>query len=389
MREQLRSLVRVLGRSMPALACVPSPRREILVLRPDHLGDAILSLPALRYLYQSAPEFRLTLLIGPWNNELLVSAQLPAERFLFPFPGFTRTKSRSFLRPYAQLASLVSQLRRRAPLAALILRDDHWWGAWVTYLAGVPIRVGADHPTLRSFLTHPVELRSPHVAAQSVELVHHLLAVFGIEDQQPLVTPTRFPLNWPVHHEARREAEQLRRVIGLTRPFVIVHPGTGARAKSWPQARWSALVDALHQRQLPVILTGSSAERTWLHEIAQRAQHPPPVLAGMLSLAALAEIMRDAALVIGPDTGPLHLAVAVGTPTVHLFGPTNPERFGPWGSLEQHRVVRARLSCPSCGNISARRSLVTGCMMALTLDTVVQEIDDLLAQHSTRMVAGT
>jgi ADP-heptose:LPS heptosyltransferase len=92
--------------------------------------------------------------------------------------------------------------------------------------------------------------------------------------------------------------------------------------------------------------------------------------------------MRGATAVVGPDCGPLHLAVAVGTPSVHLFGPSDPVRYGPWGDPRKHRVIRAGWTCPSCGDLSMMRPVGCGCMLAIQADDVMTAIDELVgARH--------
>jgi heptosyltransferase-2/heptosyltransferase-3 len=354
------------------------------VIQPDHLGDGILALPALRALRRAAPFLRLTLMIGPWNLPLFCALGLADEVLTLPFPGFTRLRPRSPLEPYRMLWREAARLRRRAPLAAVILRDDHWWGAWLSALAGIPIRVGADHPDLRPFLTHPVQLGSTHVAARDVELVLALLRTLGADWIETEVTPQRFPLSWPVDPAAQKQVQALLDQQSLRSGFVVLHPGAGASAKCWPPDRWATVVDALTERGLAVVLTGKTGERPTLEEIARRAHSRVTILAGTLSLAMLAELLRLAQLVIGPDTGPLHLAVAVGTPSLHLFGPTRPERFGPWGPPERHRVLRAAMTCSRCGDIGPDRALGVGCMIALTPELVIREAERLLARGDQR-----
>ncbi|MFN3336927.1 MAG: glycosyltransferase family 9 protein [Thermomicrobium sp.] len=379
-RDRARTAVRWVGQAMPVPVCAPSVRREVVLVRPDHLGDAILTLPALRLVRQVAPRLTTTLLVGPWTQELF--AMVPVVDRVLPvaFPGFTRRPATDFTQPYRLLVRAAAQLRRQAPLAMVVLRDDHWWGAWLGYLAGIPIRVGADHPALRPFLTHPVPLKSEHVAARNIELVRALLRLLGYDLPESQPTAHDHPIVWPVDRGAQSRVWARLAAWGIHAPFAVVHPGSGAAAKCWPEQRWAALVDALTNLGLAVILTGSQSEQPVLEAIAKAARATPLVLASALSLAELAELLRAASLVVGPDTGPLHLAVAVGAPTVHLFGPTRPARFGPWGPATRHRVVRSPLECPRCGDIGPARPCGVGCMMALSVERVVAAVEDCLSK---------
>ena len=383
-RDLVRRLVRWLGSTVPALPLAPSTRREVILIRPDHLGDALLTIPALRALRAAEHRLYLTLLVGPWVREVFTLRGLVDEVLVTPFPGFRRESTRNPFEPYRLLLRLADSLRRRGPMALVVLRDDHWWGAWLGALAGVPLRVGADHPAVRPFLTHPIPLRSQHVAARNLELVTALLTVLGYSNDSRLLTPEAHPLTWPSDPGAARTVREALERYGIAAPYIVVHPGSGAAAKCWPEERWATLVDALATRGYQVLLTGSASEHALLAKIVTETRSVPRNLAGKLSLPELAELLRQATLVIGTDTGPLHLAVAVGTPTVHLFGPTRPERFGPWGPRARHRVVHAPLRCPRCGDIGPDRACGAACMMAIDVDDVLRIALELLESRSTR-----
>ncbi|WP_448576598.1 glycosyltransferase family 9 protein [Thermomicrobium sp.] len=383
-RDLVRRLVRRLGSTVPAPSLTPSTRREVILLRPDHLGDALLTIPALRALRATEHQLYLTLLVGPWAREVFTLRGLVDEVLVAPFPGFRREPTRNPFEPYGLLLRLAGSLRRRGPMALVVLRDDHWWGAWLGALAGVPLRVGADHPAVRPFLTHPIPLRSRHVAAQNLELVTALLTVLGYRNDSRRLTPEAHPLTWPHDPGAARTVRNVLERYSIVAPYIVVHPGSGAPAKCWPEERWATLVDELAARGYRVLLTGSASEYALLAKIVTATHSRPHNLAGKLSLSELAELLREAALVIGTDTGPLHLAVAVGSPTVHLFGPTRPERFGPWGPRARHRVLHAQLCCPRCGDIGPDRACGTGCMMAIDVGDVLRAALELLESRSTR-----
>lgn len=105
-------------------------------------------------------------------------------------------------------------------------------------------------------------------------------------------------------------------------------------------------------------------------------------LAGSTPLPVLVELLRGASVVLGPDCGPLHLAVGAGAPTVHLFGPSDPGRYGPWGDPARHVVVSAGWSCPRCGDLSMERRPGCGCMLAITPELVIDTTRWLLHQHA-------
>jgi ADP-heptose:LPS heptosyltransferase len=104
------------------------------------------------------------------------------------------------------------------------------------------------------------------------------------------------------------------------------------------------------------------------------------VLAGQTSLKELAQLMARASLAVGVDSGPMHMAVALGVPTLQLYGPTDPALYGPWGDPLRHRFIAAPYPCHPCGRLDFARPGPEGgpCMLAISPDTVVQQLSRLL-----------
>ena len=150
----------------------PCPR-NILLIRPDHLGDLLFVTPGLHALRTALPDARLTLLVGPWNLDVVRDNPDVDAILTCPFPGFERRPKADALAPYRLLTETAKQLRGEAFDAALILRFDHWWGAWLAAEAGIPARIGYDVPETRPFLTEPVAYTADrHEVLQNTRLLH-------------------------------------------------------------------------------------------------------------------------------------------------------------------------------------------------------------------------
>jgi len=167
-------------------------------------------------------------------------------------------------------------------------------------------------------------------------------------------------LVFPSHGgRAVRARERLRREgIDPTELLIVIHPGAGAAVKLWRSSAWMSCGTHISRSMAdctPVhfILTGTAAEQPLLEEIAQATTARTTVLAGM-TIGQLAAVFQQVELVLGVDSGPLHLAVALGIPTMRIYGPIDPRIFGPWGSQEQHTVVVSTHRCPSCAAIPLR-----------------------------------
>lgn len=325
----------------------PQPAR-ILVIRPDHLGDLLFTTPALRALRQRYPDAHITALVGPWGATVLSNNPQLDEIISLPFPAFSRQPKASLWQPYRLLFSWARQLRGRFDLA-FVLRFDHWWGTTLAYLARVPRRVGYAMPECTPFLSDPVPyVAGRHEVAQNLSLV--LWDVLDKKRPDLLNGPRSkdHPLEFHIPEQANA---WVGRALPAA-PLIAIHPGAGAAIKLWQVERWAAVGDALaEEMSAKVLLTGAQDERALCLEIAARMKHTVQVMAGETTLDQLAALLSRCRLVLGPDSGPLHLAVALGTPTVHLYGPVDPTTFGPWGLPERHAVITSAWPCIPCNRL--------------------------------------
>jgi heptosyltransferase III len=361
---------------------IQQPEQRLLLVRPDHFGDLLLLGPALRLIEELATDQEHLLLTGPWNRTVAAHIAPSWKRYEWSFPGFDRQRpsDSGMLDPYRQVGAAAEFVRELAPETIVLTRDDHWWGAWMAREAGVPIRIGYDHPLLRPFLTHPIPIDSRHYVEQNMQLARAAMTILGSEvPAEHELRAEQHPLFWPRDSDADRGADTLIKKYELGQGFVVVHPGSGAQVKLWTSARWAQVIERVQQSSgLPVVLTGTEDEVTLCTAIAEATDASVSNIAGQTSLFSLAELFRSASIVLGVDSGPLHLACAVGTPSIHLFGPSDHTRYGPWGDPAKHRVISAGMSCPDCGNLAASRPAGCGCMMAITVDDVSETAIEML-----------
>lgn len=359
------------------IAARVSPRVDdagttILVLQPDHLGDILLSQPAVRLLRRELPDTRLVGVVGPWSAEVARMAWPVDDIVTIPFPGFIRTDRGDPTAPYRLLPSAAVSLRKQHPAAAIVLRPDAWWAAWLASLVA-PQVVTADDPRARRFATRqmPVDdeahavLRAAQIAAGWVGGAEP-----AVEDSALRIAPSA---------DAATQARSLLHSAGVDGPYAVLHPGSGAAVKLWSGSHWRQVAAGLRQRGMGVVVTGSNAEADLCEAIADGTGAIS--VAGRTPLRVLLEILRGSTIAVGTDNGPMHLAVAAGTPTVHLFGPSDPGRYGPWGDPRRHRVVSAGWRCPRCGDLGPDRAEGCGCMLAITPGAVWTAIDEVLDAH--------
>ena len=368
----------------------PSTAPRILLIRPDHLGDLVMTTPVLATLKQHAPGAHITLMVGPWSSEVVARHPAIDRLIICPFPGFQRAAQKA-LAPYVLLFSVAKQLRCRQYDLAINLRPDFWWGAALLYLARIPRRVGYAVEPGKPFLTHALPFQSPeHATVSNLHLASAALQILGYLPLEEPYTPERYPLQFiPTAEEHKWVTELLKKEgIETATPIVVIHPGSGAAVKLWRTQGWSACADALtksltNNPPVRIMLTGSKNERPMLEELA-RGMESPALLVTSATIGQLAALLGRALVVLSVDSGPLHLAVAQGTPTVQLFGPTDPRIFGPWGTRERHIVLASTHRCPTCptipcGRLDFRPQELANhpCVRLITEQQVLEAVDKL------------
>ncbi len=343
LRHQVRRWALQAVRDLPIETTAAPDRARILLIRPDHLGDVLLATPAMRALRAARPSAEIHALVGPWSADVLEPCDALDRVLTLPFPGFSRTPNANLRSPYQLAWATARQLRSLRYSAAVVLRPDHWWGALVTWLAGIPIRVGYALPDGEPFLTQALPWANEHAVLQNAHLVERLTN--GPLEESALT------LSYTVAGEDRAWAEGYLSDAGLREDerLIVLHAGAGALVKHWEPERWALVADRLaRQADARIALTGGEAEMQLTHAIAQQMQEQPIMLAGETRIGTLAAVLERAALVLGPDSGPLHLAAAVNSPTVALFGPADPAEFRPWGPEQPHIVLTSDIGCRPC-----------------------------------------
>jgi lipopolysaccharide heptosyltransferase II len=348
--------------------------RSVLLIRPDHLGDMLFATPSYRLLREALPQTRITLLAGPWSQPVMAGNPDLDDLLICRFPGFERQPRTSSVAPYRLLRATARELAGRFD-AALVLRFDHWWGAWLAAAAGIPRRIGYDRPETRPFLTDALAYQSDrHEVEQNSALV---AALMTNSRERP------GPLRFFIGEAARTWAADWRRTHGAAdgRPLVAIHPGAGAAVKQWSAAAWAGVATRLAAEVgARILLTGGESERPIAAAIAAALPEPPLDASGQTNLNQLAALLELCVLALGSDSGPLHLAVAVGTPTVHLYGPVSATKFGPWGDPERHIVLRTDWPCAPCNRLDwpAAELMQHACMAAIAPDDVVRAAENVM-----------
>jgi heptosyltransferase I len=336
-------------------------RPRILLVKLSSFGDVLHTLPTLAALRSAYPEAHITWLVEAAYAPLLSGH--PALDAIWEAPRLHPGE----LLAGANRARLRRALRLRRTQSFDLVVDVQGLlksALWVA-LAKSPRKVGYDRTRELSYLalSERVPPYDPeaHAVRRYLNLAHYLGA----------------PVAPPQFHLAFDKGVDLTGLIPAAeaRPLVVLHPGARWESKLWLPASWARLAEWLENRGFQVALTGSQADQALVSEISHHTRSPVLNLAGATSLAQLAGILRKTRLAVTTDTGAMHLAAALGTPVVALFGPTAPWRTGPFG--EGHQVVRLELACSPCLQRHCRQPR---CLTDLTPEMVMGACEKILSR---------
>jgi ADP-heptose:LPS heptosyltransferase len=318
----------------------PAVRSVALVRLRVGLGDLLCSLPALRRLRAARPDLRVSLLTWP-ETAPVVARMGDAVDELLPFPGAEGIPERR-PDPAGWAPFLAAASARRFDLAVQQYGDrpaaNAVTAALGARLAGGFAPTGWTPPpgTERLHLRYPVQL---HEADRHLRLFEHL----GLP-------PGEEPMSFPVTPDDEAEhAATLARHALAPGGYAVLHPGASSPTRRWPVARFAAVGDGLAGDGLRVVVTGGAGERALGAALTAAMRAPAVDLTGATGLGGLAALLRDAAVLVGNDTGSAHLAAAVGARSVTVFLPGDPVRWAHRGP--RHRAVVADVPCAPCPHL--------------------------------------
>ena len=356
----------------PADAVDLAQVRRALVVKLRHHGDVLLASPVIATLKRHAPHADVDALVYADTAEML-SLHPALDRLHLVVRAW---KSRSALERARAEFRLYSELRgRRYDL--LVHLSEHPRGAWLARALGCRYAVAPAATGKRAFWKRSFSHLYPLPACggrHAVELNLDALRRIGLQpgdDERKLVLVPG--------EEAEARVAQLLAERGAPERYIHLHPASRWQFKCWTPERSAALIDRLHARGECVVMTAAPDERevALVAAILGRCARAPVDLSGELSLKMLAALTRRARLFVGVDSAPMHIAAAMGTPVVALFGPSGESEWSPW--KVPHRVVTsAGHACRPCGNDGCGGGKVSECLTSIPVDAVIEAIDAML-----------
>jgi lipopolysaccharide heptosyltransferase II len=314
--------------------------RNILCIRLDYLGDVLMCTPAMRALRDAMPERRLTLLSSPGGAALLPHVRELDAALIYEAPWMKSSRPQDgaalltmadALRGYRFDAAVIFTTYSQSPLPAAML----------CHLAGIPLRLACCRENPYQMLSDWVPETEPwqpprHEVRRQLDLVATVGGRTAEERLSFAVQPA--DLDW-----AKRRLAQIG--IDLEKPWLLMHPGATAASRRYPPEHWASALGLLAADGLPTVFTGSGDECMLVDDIRLQAGVPAHSLAGAATLGQLGALISLAAVMVSNNTGPAHIAAALGTPLVDLYALTNPQHT-PWQTPS--RVLFHDVPCRDC-----------------------------------------
>lgn len=333
------------------------------------VGDAVMAVPALRELRCLLPDAHITLATRPGAADVFTEANFIDDLVIYDRRGF-----------WSAFRHVRDWRRRRFDLA--ILLQNAFEAAAIAFLAGVPLRLGYATDARRALLTHPIGL--PAWRAQEHEVFYYLNIVAEFEKRLLGTSavngrPVRYELS--VSPKRMEQAHNILRKHGAQegRPVLLLCPGSvNSRAKRWPADRYAALAERFMEAGADVALIGSASELEVSRKVCRQMRQQPIVLTGQTTVAEVIAVIGVADVLVTNDTGPAHIGAAVGTPTLVIFGPTNPLTTRPFSGAAE--IIRHPPDCAPC--MLRDCPIDHRCLTAITVAEVFNRASALLAAET-------
>ena len=342
----------------------PDRYKRILVIRTDRIGDVLLSTPAIKALRENYPHAFIAAMVSPYAKEIVEGNPSLDEAILYDKDGKHKG--------WASSVRFARNLRRHKFDVAIILHPTN--RAHLTaYLAGIPKRIGYDRKfgfLLTDKICHTKQLGEKHELEYNLDL----LRLLGIEAKNK-------GLFIPIKAGSERWAEEFISSQGIKKgeKFLAINPSASCPSKVWPFERFAEVSDKLAQKYgFRVLVISGPKDLALAEKVIKNMKSPAISVAGKVSLSQLASLLKRASLFISNDSGPVHIASAVGTPVISIFGRKqaglSPRRWGPVGPRD--KVLHKDTGCIECLAHNCRRGFA--CLKAISVEDVISCADSIL-----------
>ena len=342
---------------------------KILVRGTNWIGDAVMSVPALKELRRIFPDAEITLHTRSWAEDIFADAPFIDELVTFDKGKWA-----------AKDVYENSQFLKGDGYELAVILPNSFESALTSFLSSIPRRFGYNKDLRGLLLTDPIAV--PEWKNRRHEVYYYLNLISEVEKRllgRDSVSAAEPDTSLIVPDQDRRAARERLLSEGLDPARMMVAMGIGSTnstIKRWPVERFTSLLDSIvSESNVQVVLMGSSAEAKVAHELVPRRMPGVFNLAGTTKLAEAMAILSEADLMVSNDMGLAHISAAVGTPTIVLFGPTNPATTRPLGS--NVKVLQRDVICPFCDRQDWSERHV--CRRWPAVDEVMEAVTERLA----------
>lgn len=341
-----------------------SNSKRILIVRTDRIGDVLLSTPVIKAMRDEYPDACIAMMVSPYSKEIVEGNPYLDEVIVYD----KEAKHKS----WASSMEFAKYLKTKKFDLALVLHPNNRVHL-ITYFAGIKRRVGYNRKLgflLTDRIKHTKQLGEKHELEYNLDLVRYL----GI-------IPKEQSLFMPIKKESEDWAEVVLRQEGISASdkILAIHPGASCPSKIWPQLRFAQVADKLADLHgFKIIIVSGPKDIRMAEDVLSNMRHAAFNLAGKTSVSQLASVLRRCNLFISNDSGPVHVASALGTPVISLFGRAqrglSPVRWGPIGLKD--RILHKEVGCIECFAHKCKKEFA--CLKAITVDDVVKAAEDIL-----------
>ncbi|MBL1178645.1 lipopolysaccharide heptosyltransferase II [Pantanalinema sp. GBBB05] len=349
--------------------------KNILCIRLDTIGDVIMTTPAIRALKTSYPDRRITLMTSAAGAAIAPLIPELDDLIIYDAPWLKATALRANSDPEYAMIEHLRQAHYDAAVIFTVYSQNPLPSAVLCYMAGIPLRLAHCHENPYQLLTNWIKDPEPdqftrHEVRRQLDLVASVSC--EVDDDRMMLQ---------VDEAMQYRVQQRLEVMGLAlqRPWVVIHPGATAPSRRYPPEHFAIVAQQLVQESgVQVVFTGTQSESELVQSIQQAMRVPSYSLVDRLNLAELTALLSLTPLLISNNTGPVHMAAAVGTPVVDLYALTNLQHT-PWGV--PNRVLFHDVPCRICYK-SVCPEGHHNCLRLVLPETVVQAALELLQPSS-------
>ncbi len=345
---------------------------NLLAVRLDNLGDVLMTTPALRAMRGPGSPRRVTLLASRGGAAVVPHVPEIDDVIVFDAPWVAGGDDRDDGDPVQRCVQVIRSRNFDAAVVFSVYSQSVLPAATMLYQAGVPAVIGRSRENPYRLLTDWIREDEPeetvrHEVRRQLDLVARV--GYHTEDEQLSFRADR------VDRDAAREV-MADSGVSMDQPYVVLHPGASAASRRYPAPRFGAAARLINQRTgWPIVITGSADEAALAATVRDACGPAARSMAGRLSLGALGAVIAGARVLVGNNSGPVHIAAAVGTPIVDLYALTNPQHT-PW--RVPSRVLYREVACAFCYSSRCRVGHHR-CLLDITPDDVAEAVDALMA----------